>query len=776
MTFGSRYICLFLSFFLFCKITIAQNIPDAERYALIPYPTHLEAAKGSFTITKNTVITGNSFFSNEMKQLRLLIDEVPYRLPAQIKTSKSERLSSSIKQDNTISFTRDTNIKAPEGYTLSISAKAITISAKEPAGAFRAVETIRQLIPVTNQSAKKSSLNFQIPCVEIEDAPLYNWRGMHLDVSRHFFSIDYLKKFIDVMALYKMNKFHLHLTDDQGWRVEIKKYPKLTEEGAWRTFNNQDSDCIKLSAENPDFAIDSTHIITRNGKKMYGGFYTQQQLKDLVTYASSKHIDIVPEIDMPGHMMAAIHSYPFLSCTDGSKWGELFSTPVCPCKETTFEFAENVFSEIMDIFPGKYIHLGADEVDRKSWAQSPLCKDWMQKEGLKDVDELQSYFVKRMEKFFQSKGRELIGWDEILEGGVSSTAVVMYWRSWVPDAPVKAAKHGNKVIMTPGNPLYFDSPPDAHSLDNVYHFSVVPKGLNAEEAKYIQGAQANIWTEHIPSENRADYMFMPRMTALAERLWSGDNNYDSYLQRLEQHYALLDALHVHYRLPDLPNLVEENVFTDSAVLAVNPPMNNMIIHYTTDGSLPNKTSAVLGKSLVIKNNITVKLAGFTPGGARGDIYTLHYTKETYREPVMAANAFPGLQCDYYKAFFKNVKAIQDAKPDSTFVIDSVVVPASVTAPSFALQYKGYINVPETGIYSFFLTCDDGGVLNISGKEVVNNDGLHSAIEKSGQIALEKGYQPFHLSFIEGGGGYKLQLLYSKDNKTHQPVPASWLMH
>ncbi len=714
-------------------------------------------------------MAGSSVFMNEIKQLQLLIKN---------KTGESLIYSSGLtSNNNSISFLKDSGITTAEGYKLLISPQRIFVYAKEPTGVFRAVETMQQLMPVTTGSAKKQlQNNLQLPCVEIEDQPLYNWRGMHLDVARHFFSIGYLKKFIDVMALYKMNKFHLHLTDDQGWRVEIKKYPKLTAEGAWRTFNNQDSDCMKLSAENPDFLLDTTHIITRNGKQLYGGFYTQQQLKDLVTYAASKHIDIIPEIDMPGHMMAAINSYPFLSCTEESNWGELFSTPVCPCKETTFEFAENVFSEIMNIFPGKYIHLGADEVDKTSWAKSPLCKELMQKEGLKDVNELQSYFVKRMEKFFQSKGRELIGWDEILEGGVSPTAIVMYWRSWVPDAPVKAAQHGNKVIMTPGNPLYFDSPPDAHSLYNVYHFSVVPKGLNSKEAKYIQGAQANIWTEHIPSERRADYMFMPRMTALAERLWTGDSNYDSYLQRLQQQYPVLDAMHVYYRLPDLPGLVEENVFTDSAVVALQSPMKNMAIRYTTDGSLLNSHSTVFDKPLIIKNNTTIKLAVFTPGNVKGDTYTLHYTREAYKQPVIVTKVLPGLQCNYYKKFFKNTKAVQDEKPDSTFIMDSVAVPASVTAPSFALQYDGYINIPETGIYSFFLTCDDGGVINIAGKEVVNNDGLHPAVERSGQIALEKGYQPFHLSFIEGGGGYKLQLLYSKDNKTHQPVPSSWLKH
>ena len=749
---------------LFCSPSFAQPSTNAERYPLIPYPSHLEARQGSFAITPQTTITGNESFKNEEQQLQLLIKEV---------SGKTLVMASSANNQSSVVLQMDANIKKEEDYQLSVSPHKIVIRAKTGAGAFRAIQTIRQLMPVAASGA------ISIPCVAIQDDPLYAWRGMHLDVSRHFFSIDYLKKYIDRMALYKMNTFHLHLTDDQGWRIEIKKYPKLTEEGAWRTFNNQDSDCMRRAVDNPDFIIDTSHIIHRGGKTLYGGFYTQDQMKDLIRYAAAKHITIVPEIDMPGHMMAAIHAYPFLSCSEQNGWGETFSTPICPCKETTFEFAENVYSEIIDLFPSKYIHLGADEVEKSSWAQSPQCKELMQKEGLKNVDELQSYFVKRMEKFFHSKGREMIGWDEILEGGVSPTAVVMYWRSWVPKAPVEAAKHGNKVIMTPGTPLYFDAPPNNHSLEDIYHFSVVPKGLTPQEATYIQGAQANLWAEYIPSENRADYLTMPRMTALAERLWTGDRGeegFSFYQKRLRQQYLRLDAMHIHYRLPDVTGLVEDNVFIDSAVLSVTPPVKEMVFHYTTDGTLPNKNSMVLNKPLVITSDATIRMAGFTQS-ARGDIYTLHYSKQSYQKPVTINNAAKGLQCDYYKGFFKTTGAMQNKAPDSTFTTDSVAVAPTIRAPGFGLQYKGYINVPQTGIYSFYLTCDDGGVLRIADKMVVDNDGLHSAIEKSGQVALEKGAHPFAVSFIEGGGGYRLQLLYStKEDPAHRPVPNNWLVH
>jgi hexosaminidase len=353
----------------------------------------------------------------------------------------------------------------------------------------------------------------------------------------------------------------------------------------------------------------------------------------------------------------------------------------------------------------------------------------------------------------------------------------MYWRSWVPDAPVKAAKNGNYVIMTPGNPLYFDRIPDAYSIKEVYDFTVVPKGLTQDESKYILGAQANIWTEHIPSENRADFMYMPRMTALAEKLWSNTNDYDGFLLRLQKQYKRLDAMNVHYRLPDVQGVAEQNVFTDKTILNVKPPLPDLKIHYTTNGSIPEISSPLLNKPVTIDKPIVIKLAAFRSNGLRGDIYTLNYKKEKYATPVIIHEDLkPGLNCNYYKQFFKTSTALNSTKPDSDFVATDFVIPASINAPSFGLQYKGFINVPETGVYTFYLTCDDGGILTIADREVVNNDGLHSAIKKTGQVALEKGLQPFLLNFIEGGGGFKLVLQYSKGNGKPADIPESWLKY
>ncbi|TXK24932.1 family 20 glycosylhydrolase [Pontibacter qinzhouensis] len=745
---------------------LAQQKAPTAQPALIPYPASLVPQAGSFTITGSTKLVlakEAAVFQKEAEQLQeLLANGIGKKLATTKKPS-----------NNSMLLQYDKTITAPEGYLLTVTPAQVTLAAKEPAGMFRAIQTLRQLLPPTIE--KKQPQQLVLPALQIKDQPAFDWRGMHLDVSRHFFSTDYLRKYIDLLALYKFNKLHLHLTDDQGWRIEIKKYPKLTEEGAWRTFNNHDSVVIAKSKENPDFALEEKHLVQRNGKILYGGFYTQAEMKEIISYAASKHIEIIPEIDMPGHMMAAINAYPILACDEKTGWGKDFSIPVCPCNESTFTFAEAVLTEIADLFPSQYIHIGADEVEKTTWTQSAACKELMQKEGLKNVNELQSYFVHRIEKFLQSKNKKVIGWDEMLDGGVAPSAVVMYWRSWEADAPLKAARNGNQIIMTPVNTLYFDALPDKNSLEKVYNFQVIPDGLNTAEAKLVLGAQANLWTEYIPSENRAEYLYMPRMTALAEVVWTNRKDYDSYQARLKEHYKRLTALDVHYRVPDLTGFSEESVFVDQATLQVQKPLDNLTIRYTTDGSLPGSTSPVLDKPLPITQTATIKLAAFTPEGLKGDTYTINYKKQNYAAPAKATATQAGLQATYVAGSFKSADDIaKTAGTKNTVTVKTVQVPPQAKADKFGVQFRGYLAIPETGIYTFYLTCDDGGILRIADRMVVDNDGLHSAIEKSGQVALQKGLQPIALDFIEGGGGYTLKLTYSKDGSTPQEIPESWL--
>ncbi|GAB3249579.1 family 20 glycosylhydrolase [Larkinella harenae] len=738
----------------------------AQRYPLIPYPTSLAPAAGQFTVTAQTaLIVQDNRFANESRQLQALLQAgLRKPLPA---TGKGTRIV--LQHDATL-----TNLEA---YVLTITPQQVTLKAGQPVGMFRAIQTIRQLLPVDleSRSAKPVS-SLVLPAVQIQDQPAYGWRGMHLDVSRHFYSIDYLEKFIDRLALYKFNTFHLHLTDDQGWRLEIKAYPKLTSEGAWRTFNNQDSVVLKRAVENPDFDLPKQFLRQHNGQTQYGGFYTQDQMRKLIAYAAARHIEIIPEIDMPGHLSSAIQAYPFLSCTGQPGMGKTFSVPVCPCNEPTYTFMETVLNEVMTLFPSSYIHIGADEVEKTTWAQSTACQELMKREGIKNVEELQSYFVHRIEAYVQSKGKKLLVWDDALEGGLKPSATVMYWRSWVKDAPQKAARNGNKVVMTPVSTLYFDSPPGIQSVENVYNLAVVPEGITPEQKNLFLGAQANIWTEYIPSENRADYMAMPRMTALSEVVWTNRPDYASFQQRLLQHYGRMEKMGIHYRLPDLTGFAEENVFVDKATLRIKKPLDSYTLRYTTDGSQPQINSPELKDGLEILKPQTVRVAAFTPSGVRGDVYSLRYQQQAYATPATVTAPKAGLQCHYYKKYFKETKLMKQQTADSSYTIHNVVVPKSVNAPSFGIQFRGYLTVPETGVYSFFYTCDDGGILRIADRMVVDNDGNHFPIEKSGQVALQKGAHPFEADFIEGGGGFTLKLKYSLNGSEPADIPDSWFSH
>jgi hexosaminidase len=741
--------------------------PDAARYPLIPWPASLTPSAGEAAIDKNTPIrikAAPGAFINEHAYLR---DLLQHYLGHEATAAAADRSAT------TITLQDDPSLSTPECYRLSIANNRITLTAHSPAGMFYAIQTLRQLMPARIETGHGKKI--PVPNVEIADQPSFAWRGMMLDVSRHFFSTAYLRKFIDMMALYKLNKLHLHLTDDQGWRIEIKRYPRLTTESGWRSFNDQDSACMQLAKEtdNPDFNLDPAHLRQINGKIQYGGYYTQEEMKAVIRYATARDIEIIPEIDMPGHMMAAIMLYPELTC-EGQQpkdWRHGFSTPVCPIKETSLEFAKTIFGELAALFPSKYIHIGGDEVEMSNWKKSPLCQQFMQEHHLDNPAQLQSYFNNYMEAFFRSKGKTLVGWDEIVEGGIDSAAAVMFWRPWARLSPLKAARNGNKVIMTPDGPFYFDAWPDHNSISTVYHYSPTDTAyeMNAAQQQHILGVQANLWTERVPTEGRADYLIMPRMTALAELSWTHQDRYLFYLQRLNEQYPRLDLLHIHYRLPDLPELSERRVFTETTVFFVDAPPT-LTIHYALDG-FPTAASPVLTHPLTIDHTTTLKLAAFTAAGRRGDLVTITFDHQTFAPALDAIAAAPGLHCELFRGEFNTTSAIKGAA-DTSVILPDVAIPAN--APdAFGLLFRGYIDVPETGVYSFFLTSDDGSMLRIADRLVVDNDGAHSSRKKSGQVALAKGIHPFALDYMDLGGGGMLDLKYSKNNEAPQPVPASW---
>ncbi|MDP8231975.1 MAG: beta-N-acetylhexosaminidase [Candidatus Zophobacter franzmannii] len=406
-----------------------------------------------------------------------------------------------------------------EEYKLSVEEKSITITSSTSAGFFYALQTLRQSM------YKDESGEFQIPLMVVNDAPRFEWRGLHIDVCRHFFSIDFIKKQLDLMAMYKLNKFHWHLTEDQGWRIEIKKYPLLTSKSAWRT--------------------------EKDGTQ-YGGFYTQEEIKEVVAYAGKLQIEVIPEIELPGHALAALASYPQYSCIGGpfeviDVWG-VTEDVYCAGKDDTFDFLNDIISEVCELFPSKYFHIGGDGCPKTRWHECPDCQNRMKTEGLADEKELQSWFIRQIEKTLIVNGKTLIGWDEILEGGLADSAIVMSWQGI--EGGIQAVKQGNKAIMTPWANMYFDKRPYPEDTkvdlpiltwEDVYNYEPIPAGLSAEEAKLIMGAQANIWTEHIYTEEEFQYMLIPRIFPLAEILWTTPENKDieSFRWLLKRHMEYL---------------------------------------------------------------------------------------------------------------------------------------------------------------------------------------------------------------------------------------------
>jgi len=743
----------------FLNIMSVVSAQTKKELPVIPYPSNVQVGAGNFVLNNKVVIVtdNKSLFGGEVSYFQSLLKQY---------AGSDVPLVQNATQ-NSIEIKYDGQQKSKEAYALEITPEKITIKAGDGHGAFNAIQTIRQLL------SAQTGTQIVLPVVNIQDSPAFSWRGMHLDVSRHFYTADYVKKHIDRLAFYKFSKLHFHLTDDQGWRIEIKKYPKLTEDGAWRTFNKHDSVCIVRSKDNPNFIIDKRFIREKDGKTVYGGFYTQEQIKDIVRYAQERHIEIIPEIDMPGHMMAAINAYPYL--VEGkSGWGELFSTPLCPCKEEVYTFTKDVLAEVIDLFPSKYVHIGADEVDKKTWENSELCKQFMTEHGIDGVNKLQSYFVHEMQDFVESKGKKIIAWDEILQGGTNPDVTVMYWRGWVKDAPIKAVNIGSEVIMTPTNPLYFDYANNNTSVDNVYHMDVIYKDIPADKAHLILGAQANLWAEYIPTEQQAEYQMYPRMLALAERVWTNKtDNFKGFSARLLQHYPKLDALGVNYRLPDIEGFAQENVYVGQTDFMVKSPLPDMKIHYTLDESIPSTSSPLLSSPVNISKPTLLKMALFSPSGVRGEIYHLNFKPFDMKKAVQANNVKAGLKCDFFDKYYMNTKGIT-GEPDESFVVSNIKAPRE--SKSFGLKFDGYIDVPETGIYSFFFTCDDGGVLYIDNEMTVDNDGQHSPVLKSGQAAMEKGLHPFRLDFLEGGGGYTLKLQYSFNGSAPANIPDSWFKH
>jgi len=536
-----------------CSMVFGQNSLN-----LVPMPAQIKTGKGSFNIDKNTAIVLEG--SGLEKIASLLNDFMIQNFGYKFKVSKNYAGTNAIR----LNYERLDN-KIPGAYNLIIDNKGVYIGGDNENGVFYGIQTLLQLLPIQKDISTLKSNPLSIPQLSIADYPRFAYRGMHLDVCRHFFPVSFVKKYIDYLAAYKFNKFHWHLTDDQGWRIEIKKYPELTNIGSKRNGT--------IIGRYPGKGSDN---------KPYSGFYTQEEIKEVVQYAKERYIDVIPEIEMPGHGSAAIAAYPWLSCfpqkpteipanmisqksIDEQKvgrvklvqetWG-VFDDVFCAGKDSTFLFLENVLDEVLPLFPSKYIHIGGDESPKTHWKICPACQQRIKNEKLKDEHELQSYFVQRIEKYLNSKGRTIIGWDEILEGGLAPNAVVMSWRGEA--GGIEAAKQKHQVIMTPGNPVYFDHTQSKNEdsitiggynpIENVYAWDPVPKELNAEQGNYILGAQANMWAEYFENTSKVEYMLFPRITALSEVLWSPKEKRDwkDFEKRLPTIFERLDKQKINY--------------------------------------------------------------------------------------------------------------------------------------------------------------------------------------------------------------------------------------
>ncbi len=581
---------------------------------IVPVPMQVTEGNGVFNINSGTLILIDE--TNGTTQIADLFVEKIRLSSGLILNSRS--YNPAFPKNNSIVFTTlgADALLGPEGYSIDISETTIIIQAVSAAGFFYGLQTLFQLLPPDIEKHGLGPKTYSLPVVKIKDKPRFKYRGIHLDVGRHLFPVEFIKKYIDLMAMYKLNSFHWHLTDDQGWRIEIKKYPKLTEIGSAR----------KGTQIGKTDTIDSIP---------YSGFYSQAEAREIVAYAASKYITVIPEIEMPGHSVAVLAAYPSLACTGGpfevrTHWG-VSDDILCAGNDSVFTFLQDVLTEIMDIFPSTYIHIGGDEAPKVRWEKCPKCQARIKTEGLEDEVGLQSYFIKRMQKFLVSKNRRLIGWDEIIGGGLAEEATVMAWRGI--DAAIHATSMGHDAIMTPVNYCYFDyyqgdpaTEPEAIggylTLKTVYSYNPVPPVLTFEQSHHIIGIQGNIWTEFLKTPDEVEYMAFPRVIALAEVAWSQQDrrNWDDFIIRMDNQFPRLDFLDVEYSkgsfVVDLTSQRENNhnfiVFTSE--------IKGLEIRYTLDGSNPNASSGLYSNPFELTTSTLVKAALFDKNKMAGSIY------------------------------------------------------------------------------------------------------------------------------------------------------------
>ncbi|HWZ13810.1 MAG TPA: family 20 glycosylhydrolase [Mucilaginibacter sp.] len=740
--------------------TGAANAQDANpSLGIIPAPVSVKKTSGEFILSQQTTLLADSVTN---KAVLFLTDYIQNKamLRVQLKPNNGAGAANSL----VLTSTGADDLPA-DGYRLTITPQQVIIAGKG-AGLFYGVQTFIQLMPLEHGATIK------LPCVQVEDYPRFGYRGLMLDVCRHFFSVEFVKKYIDLMAAYKLNNFHWHLTDDQGWRIEIKKYPRLTQIGSQRA-----QTVIGNYHDRTPQQFDNTP---------YGGYYTQDQIRDVVKYAGDRYITIVPEIEMPGHSEAALAAYPELGCNPGypykvaETWG-VFHDIYCP-SEKTFGFLEDVLTEVMGLFPGKFIHVGGDEVPKDDWKKSAFCQKLMKQLGLKTEDQLQSYFIQRIEKFVNSKGRSIIGWDEILEGGLSPNATVMSWRGEA--GGIAAAQQSHNVVMTPGSGgLYLDqlqgklnveplSIGGYDPLSKIYSYNPTPAVLTPEQQKFILGVQANVWTEYIPTDNKVEYMILPRLLALSEVAWTpiANKNYTDFANtRLPNHLAWFDKHNFDYRVPPAIGTQDTIMFGTQMHVNLKSPVTGAKVYYTIDGYTPRETD--MEYTIPMTYNVPpdqyrdLETIVITPSGKRSVVTHVVVYNKTPLPAVNYTGKAQGAKYQLYSGEFTGVGQLKEAA-----VLDTGVVMSFNTAPfrknmhGFGIIYSGFIRIDTDGNYGFSTSSANGSSLLIDDQLVVDNDGKHGVFDQGGTVPLQKGYHKITIKYFDNGSTGSLKVFMTIPGK------------
>ena len=710
---------------------------------IIPTPQSLVQHDGFFRLGSNTAIAAASPEAKTVAEF----------FAAKMRTATGLNIQVAEKGNIQLSVDPSLDVANDEGYTLDVTKDGAVVVAKTAQGLFYGMQSFLQLLPAEIESPSKvNGIAWQAPAVSIKDAPRFGYRGIMLDPCRHFMPVENVKKYLDVLSLFKMNRMHWHLTDDQGWRIEIKKYPKLTEIASKR-----------IDGEGTE----------------HSGYYTQEEIKEIVKYAADRFITVVPELELPGHEMAAIAAYPNLSCkgeqgTPRVIWG-VEDIVMCPGKEDMFTFLQDVIDEMVPLFPSEYFHIGGDECPKISWKNCPLCQKRIKEEGLKAdskhsaEERLQSYVIQRMEKYLATKGKKIIGWDEILEGGLAPSATVMSWRG--EDGGIAAALMDHTVIMTPGgNGMYLDAYQGDSKIEPVtiggytllektYSYDPIPDTLVAMgKSNYILGVQGNTWSEYMYDEAKRDYMVFPRILAVAEIGWTNldRKDYKDFERRIENAYVRLDghAINYHIPQPEQPNGSCNFVaFTDKASLEFKTTRPIKMV-YTLDGSEPTPASTAYTAPIEITETTTLKIASVLPSGKMSPIRTIQVEKQSLAPAKEVAKTTPGLNMEVTDGMYLNVKELEAAQKETKkSVIKDLKEIRSVVKTSesmrgvnqYAAVATGYVNIPENGVY--FISSDLEEVW-IDGKLLVNNGGEVKRFSRhDSSVALAKGLHEIKAVFL-----------------------------